>query len=246
MATNKSEKNKTDKNDLAHSLAENLNKEFKDIGKVAYFIGEEETPTDVDDWISTGSTMLDLAISNRPHGGIPVGRIIEINGLEASGKSLLAAHILANTQKRDGVAVYIDTENALSMDFLRAIGIDISKMVYTQLDTVEQIFSAIDKIINEVREAHKDKLVTIVVDSVAAATTTGELEGDYSKEGWNTDKAIIISRALRKITRLIGKQKICVVLTNQLRQKLGVMFGDPWCVDPYTTKIKIRYKLNEK
>ena len=102
--------------DLASVLADNLNKKFKSSNyKVAYFLeGDTDAPSEVSEWISTGSTMLDLAISNRPNGGLPVGRIIEITGLEASGKSLLAAHALADTQRKGGMAVYIDTENAIS------------------------------------------------------------------------------------------------------------------------------------
>ena len=93
---------------LAKSLADSLNKKFKDTNKVAYFLdGSDSTPTDIKEFISTGSSTLDLAISNKPNGGIAVGRITEINGLESSGKSLLGAHILAETQKKDGVAVYI-------------------------------------------------------------------------------------------------------------------------------------------
>lgn len=216
------------KDDLASSLADELNKEFKDEGTVAYFIGGENTPTDVSEWTSTGSSLLDLAISNRPYGGFPIGRIIEITGLEASGKSLLASNVIAETQKKGGVSVYIDTENAMSIEFLQAIGIDTKKMVYVQLDTVESIFSAIENIINKIRDSNKDKLVSIVVDSIAAATTEDEKSGDYDKDGWATGKAIIISKALRKITRLIGKERICLVFTNQLREKLGVMFGDKY------------------
>ena len=105
------------KDDLAGVLADSLNKKFKDY-KVAYFLdGAQETPTDIKEFISTGSTMLDLAISNRPNGGIAVGRITELNGLESSGKSLVGAHLLAETQKKGGVAVYIDTETAVSEDF---------------------------------------------------------------------------------------------------------------------------------
>lgn len=235
------------KEDLALSLADTLNKKFKSDGQVAYFIGGENTPTDVTEWVSTGSSMLDLAISNRPHGGTPVGRIIEVNGLESSGKSLVAGHILAETQRKGGVAVYIDTENALSMEFLEAIGIDVSKMLYIALDTVEQIFDAMESIINKVRESNKDRLLTIVVDSLAAATTSNEKEADYSKAGWNTDKAIIVSAAFRKITRLIGKERICVVMTNQLRQKMGVMFGDPWTTSggkglPFHASVRLRLK----
>ena len=97
------------RDELAGVLADTLNKQFKDM-KVAYFLdGSDTTPTDIKDFVSTGSTMLDLAISNKPNGGIAVGRITELNGLESSGKSLLGAHMLAETQKKGGVAVYIDT-----------------------------------------------------------------------------------------------------------------------------------------
>ena len=216
------------RDDLAGTLADTLNKKFSDV-KVAYFLdGTEETPTDLTEWISTGSSLLDLAISNRPNGGIPVGRITEITGMEASGKSLISAHLLANTQKKDGLAVYIDTENALNEEFARAIGIDVSKMLYIQLETVEDIFEVIESIIMKVRESSKDRLVTIAVDSVAAATTKLEQAADYEKDGWATAKALVLSKAMRKITQLIGRQRICLVFTNQLRQKLGVSFGDPW------------------
>ena len=216
------------RDNLANVLADSLNKKFKDF-KVAYFLdGSEDTPTDLTEWISTGSSVLDLAIANRPNGGIPVGRITEITGMEASGKSLLSAHILANTQKKGGTAVYIDTENAMNEEFLRAIGVDVSKMLYIQMETVEDIFEVIETIILKARESDKDKLVSIVVDSVAAASTKVESEADYGKDGWATSKAIVMSKAMRKITNLIGRQRIACVFTNQLRQKLGVMFGDPW------------------
>lgn len=214
---------------LASILADSLNKTFKDYDKVAYSLdGSEETPTDLNDWVSTGSPTLDLALSNRPNGGYPVGRIIEIVGWEASGKSLLASHALAETQKLGGLATYIDTENALNVDFLQAIGVDVSKekFVYVQLETAEEVFEAMENIITKVRASNKKRLVTIVVDSVAGASTKAEIEGDYDKDGWSTGKAIIISKAMRKITNLIGKERILVIFTNQLRQKLGVTFGD--------------------
>jgi recombination protein RecA len=222
----KAKKNKRD--ELASVLADSLNKQFKGM-KVAYFLdGAEDTPTDLTEWISTGSSILDLAISNRPNGGLPVGRITEITGMEASGKSLLAAHLLANTQKKGGLAVYIDTENAMNEEFLTAIGMDISKMLYIQLETVEDIFEVIENIILKVKESDKNRLVTIAVDSVAAATTKVEQAQDYDKEGWATSKAIVLSKGMRKITQLIGRERVALIFTNQLRQKLGVMFGDPW------------------
>jgi recombination protein RecA len=215
--------------DLAGLLADSLNKQNKD-GKIAYFLDDDsaDAPTNVKDWLSTGNAMLDVAISNRPYGGLPVGRITEITGLEQSGKSLLSAHLLAETQRKGGVAVLIDTETAVSREFLEAIGVDISKLLYVSVDTVEGIFEACETIIEQVRKGDKDRLVTIVVDSVAAASSKKEMEADYDKDGYATDKAIIISKAMRKITNMIGRQSIALVFTNQLRQKMNAMFGDPW------------------
>ena len=213
--------------ELADILATELNKQSKE-SKVAFFLNDDEAPTNVDGWISTGCAMLDVAVSNRPYGGLPVGRITEITGLEQSGKSLVSAHLLAETQKQGGVAVLIDTETAVSREFLEAIGVDVSKLLYVTADSVEQIFDFTETIITKVRETSKDKIVTIVVDSVAAASTTNELAADYKKDGYATDKAIIISKAMRKITNMIGRQKISLVFTNQLRQKMNAMFGDPW------------------
>ena len=235
------------RDELAGVLADTLNKQFKDM-KVAYFLdGTDSTPTDIKEFVSTGSTMLDLAISNKPNGGIAVGRITELNGLESSGKSLLGAHMLAETQKKGGVAVYIDTETAVSTEFLSAIGVDVDNMLYLHLETVEDIFAAIEEITAKVRESDRDRLVTILVDSLAAASTKVEMEADFDKDGWATSKAIIISKAMRKITQMIGRQQIALVFTNQLRQKLGVMFGDPWTTSggkalPFHASTRIRLK----
>ena len=235
------------RDELAGVLADTINKQFKDM-KVAYFLdGTDTTPTDIKDFVSTGSTMLDLAISNKQDGGIAVGRITELNGLESSGKSLLGAHMLAETQKKGGVAVYIDTETAVSTEFLTAIGVDVDNMLYLHLETVEDIFHAIEEIVAKVRESDRDRLVTILVDSLAAASTNVEMEADFDKDGWATSKAIIISKAMRKITQMIGRQQIALVFTNQLRQKLGVMFGDPWTTSggkalPFHASTRIRLK----
>jgi recombination protein RecA len=209
--------------------------------------GTDSKATDIKEFVSTGSTMLDLAISNKPNGGIAVGRITELNGLESSGKSLLGAHMLAETQKKGGVAVYIDTETAVSTEFLSAIGVDVDNMLYLHLETVEDIFAAIEEITAKVRESDRDRLVTILVDSLAAASTKVEMEADFDKDGWATSKAIVISKAMRKITQMIGRQKIALVFTNQLRQKLGVMFGDPWTTSggkalPFHASTRIRLK----
>lgn len=377
--SNTVKKETSQRDDLIELLAGELNKSNKDGGKVAYFLDEQENPADISDWISTGSSMLDLAISNRPHGGLPVGKLAEFNGLEGcvtedtkikviidtgnikeitvgevesllvdgknvkvmtrndkfveitnfvdkglldtyqvvldtgisikvsrehkfftntgwvetrdlkhgdsriycdddkyhtvnfvdfigkhrivdisvnsdehsyygngmlnhnTGKSLVSAHVVANTQKKGGIAVVIDTENSAAPEFWKSLGVDLSKLLYVQCETVEDIFEKIEQMIGIVRKSNKDRILTIIVDSVAAASTTVELESDHGKDGYATGKSIIISKAMRKVTTMIGRQKVLIVFTNQLRQNINAMaFGDKYCVDPYTTKIKIR------
>lgn len=215
-----------DKSELVNELTKTLNKKYKG-EKIAYnLVKDEDSPANVSEWISTGSTTLNLAISNRKHGGYPVGRIIEITGWEQSGKSLLAAHAMVSTQQKGGLAVYIDTETSASWEFWKAIGVDVDKVLYIPVDTIERVFEVMESIIEKIRASDKDRLVTIIVDSVAAATTENEQASDYNKDGWNTDKAIIMSKSMRKITNMIGRERICCIFTNQLREKLGVMFGD--------------------
>lgn len=246
MAKSKNKVELTD--ELGSSIAETINKQFKSQNlKTAYFLeGDEDAPTIVKEWISTGSTILDLAISNRKNGGFPVGRVCEITGLEQSGKSLLAAHTLLSTQKRGGLAVYIDTENALSTEFLSAIGLNLKEMLYIPLETVEDIFETVETIIEKVRSSDKDRLVTIVVDSIAGASTKTEMAADFDKDGYATAKALIISKAMRKITNLIGRERICLIFTNQLRQKLNApAFSDPWTTPggkgiPFHASVRIR------
>ena len=215
---------------LAVELADGLNKKFKNTGyQTAFFLdGDTKAPSEVKGWVGSGSSMLDLAISNRKEGGFPIGRISEITGLEASGKSLLAAHALANCQKAGGLAIYIDTENAISREFLEAIGLDLNKMLYVPLETIEDIFEAIESIVIKIRESNKDRLVTIVVDSVMGASTKIEMAKEFDKDGYATSKAIILSKGMRKLTNMIGRNKICLIFTNQLRTRLGVAFGDPY------------------
>jgi recombination protein RecA len=242
-------KSKSDLSDeLGGLIAETINKQFKAQNvKTAYFLeGDSDAPTIVKEWVGTGSTMLDLAISNRKYGGFPVGRVSEITGLEQSGKSLLAAHALLNTQKKGGLAVYIDTENAIATEYLSAIGLNLKDMLYIPLETVEDIFETVDVIIDKVRSSDKDRLVTIVVDSIAGASTKTEMAADFDKDGYATAKALIISKAMRKITNLIGRERICLIITNQLRQKLNApAFSDPWTTPggkgiPFHASVRLR------
>lgn len=222
---------KIERDDLLSSLADELNKKNKEGGKVAFFLDENDDPSSISDWISTGSSMLDLAISNRPNGGLPVGRMVELNGLEGTGKSLISAHIVADTQRKGGRAIVIDTETSAAPEFWKSLGVNLKNLLYIPAETVEDIFDKIEQSIAYVRKKELDTLLTIIVDSVAGASTKTELESEHGKTGYATDKSIIISKAMRKITNMIGKQKVLIVFTNQLRQNLNAMaFGDKYIV----------------
>ena len=238
----------TSKSELLAGLAEIINKTVTDQGKVAFFLDKEDDPSNVTDWISTGNSELDLAISNRPNGGLPVGRIVEVSGEEASGKSLLVAHALADTQKKGGTAILFDTETALSKEYLETIGVNISELLVVSLNTVEDIFDSIEKLITKLREGKSNQLVTVVIDSIAAMTTKDEQEQSYAKEGFGTAKAYLLSKAFRKITGMIGTQRILFICTNQLREKIGfVGAGDKWITPggkalPFHASVRIRRK----
>ena len=168
---------KTAQASLVNDLRNELNKAAKE--NIAYDL-HGDNPTDVKTWISTGSTLLDYIISNRRDGGIPVGKLTTIAGESASGKSLIVTQILANTQKMGGVAVYIDTENAASPDFMEQLGLDTkNNFLYVQPGTIEEVFETIERLIGRLREKAPDKLVCIVWDSVAGTPVKAEVEGDY-------------------------------------------------------------------
>mgnify|MGYP003433689556 FL=1 len=227
MAKKKVEETTSDRqDDIGSNILSLINKQFKDEpDNVAAFLSDPNI-SDITDWIDTGSTELNLAVSNRRNGGWPVGRITEIYGGEASGKSLLAAYAIRNTQKKGGIGVYFDTEAATSRDFFNVIGVDGNKMLLVNMDLIEHIMESIENIVEKVRRTDKDKILTIVVDSIMGATTKVEMESGFDKDGWNTAKAIILSKSLRKLTTMLSRQKVCLILINQIRDKLGVTFGD--------------------
>ncbi|MBP7459660.1 MAG: recombinase RecA [Candidatus Delongbacteria bacterium] len=167
--------------------------------------------------ISTGSIRLDAALGV---GGVPRGRIIEIYGPESSGKTTLAFHIIAEAQKRGGIAAIIDAEHAVDPSYARRLGTDIDNLLISQPDTGEQ---ALDIAETLVRSGAID---VIVVDSVAALVPRAEIEGDMGDAHMGL-QARLMSQALRKLTGSISKSKTCAVFINQVREKIGVMFGNP-------------------
>jgi len=346
---------------LARSIASTLNRSNSGgSGKIAHFLNDNDSPTNVSRFVPTGSTVLDMLISNKPDGGLPVGKIVEFYGLPAcihpstkidvrvdgnhktcsaakiqglldqsslvevptkndewtqvtdfvhkgiqksyrvitdsgdsivvsenhlfftnqewvytkdldphqhqimsqdglvdiaviesagmqptvditvdhpdqcyfaqnmlhhnTGKSLIASHVLAHTQKMGGLAVYIDTESAAKPEFLETIGIDLNNLVYIAQNRAEHIFAVIEKCIQKVKKEDSDRFITVVVDSIAGMTTENEDSADYAKEGYATDKAIILSKAMRKINKMIGSEQVLLLFTNQVRHSMN-MYG---------------------
>ena len=189
----------------------------KDFGKEAIMrLGEKHSKEKVDA-IPTGALPLDIAIGI---GGIPRGRIVEIFGPESSGKTTLALCMVAETQKLGGIAAYIDAEHAMDPEYASKLGVDIENLLISQPDSGEQALEIADKL---VRSGAVD---IIVIDSVAALVPRAEIEGEMG-DSFMGLQARLMSQALRKLTSNISKSKTSIVFINQLRQKIGVMWGNP-------------------
>ncbi|NQV13403.1 MAG: recombinase RecA [Parcubacteria group bacterium] len=165
----------------------------------------------------TGSVSLDIALGV---GGIPRGRVIEIYGPESSGKTTLAQHIVASVQKAGGVAAFVDAEHALDPDYAKKIGVDVKNLLISQPETGEQALEIVETL---VRSSGVD---VVVIDSVAALTPRAEIEGDMGDSHMGL-QARLMSQALRKLTSVISKSNTTVVFLNQIRMKIGIVFGNP-------------------
>ena len=229
--------------DFTNELIKEINKKHQD--KIAFNLGSDAAPTNINRWISTGSRMLDAVVSNTSKGGLPEGRIVEIQGPPSIGKSHIGFELAKSTQRHGGIVVYIDTENATSLDNLRGLGIKVnSQFVFVQTACTEEIFEVAEQAIMKARQLKKDVPVTIIWDSVAASSPKAELEGDYDQNSIGL-QARVLGKGLRKITQLIANQKVLFVLFNQQRQKIGVMYGDPTTTPggaaiPYACSTRIR------
>ena len=169
------------------------------------------------DVISTGSIALDLALGV---GGLPRGRVVEIYGPESSGKTTLALHVIAEAQKAGGTAAFVDVEHALDPTYAQALGIDLDNLLVAQPDTGEQALDIAEMLVRS------NAVDVVVVDSVAALVTKAELEGDMGDTHVGL-QARLMSQALRKLTSAISRSKCVMIFINQLREKIGVMFGSP-------------------
>lgn len=169
------------------------------------------------DAISTGSISLDAALGV---GGVPRGRIIEIYGPESSGKTTICLHIISEAQKKGGMAAFIDTEHALDTSYAQKLGVDVSNLLISQPEYGEQALEICETLVRS------NALDVIVVDSVAALTPRAEIEGEMGDSMMGM-QARLMSQALRKLTAAVAKSKVVLIFTNQLRDKIGVMFGSP-------------------
>jgi len=167
--------------------------------------------------ISTGSPSLDIALGI---GGVPRGRVIEIYGPESSGKTTLALHIVANAQKDGGIASFVDAEHALDPSYAKKIGVNIEDLLISQPDNGEQALEIVETLVRS------NSVDVIVVDSVAALTPRAEIEGDMGDSHMGL-QARLMSQALRKLTSIVAKSNVIVIFINQIRMKIGVVFGNP-------------------
>ncbi len=201
----------------AKALESVLGQIEKQFGKGAIMrLGDEPTSRNIES-ISTGALDLDIALGI---GGIPKGRILEIYGPESSGKTTVTLHMIAEAQKDGGVAAFIDAEHALDPVYAKAIGVDTDNLILAQPDTGEQALEIVDAL---VRSGAVD---IIVIDSVAALVPKAEISGEMGDSHMGL-QARLMSQALRKLTGVINKSKTSVIFINQLRMKIGVMFGNP-------------------
>src|SRR5690242_15058112 len=206
-----------DNNDRKRALEAALSQIDRAFGKGSVMkLGQREKAVDADA-VSTGSLGLDIALGI---GGLPRGRVVEVYGPESSGKTTLALHVVAEIQKCGGIAAYVDAEHALDPGYAKKLGVDIDELLISQPDTGEQALEITDTL---VRSGAVD---IVVVDSVAALTPRAEIEGDMG-DSLPGLQARLMSQALRKLTGSISKSKCIVIFINQIRMKIGVMYGSP-------------------
>lgn len=198
------------------SLETTISKIEKDFGKGAIMRLGDKTGVGVES-IPTGVLSLDVALGI---GGVPRGRIVEIYGPESSGKTTLAQHIIAEAQQKGGIAAFVDAEHALDPEYAKNLGVDIDQLLVSQPDTGEQALEITEELVRS------GAIDVIVIDSVAALVPKAEIDGEMGDPHMGL-QARLMSQALRKLTGIVGKTRTTVIFINQLRQKIGIMFGNP-------------------
>lgn len=203
--------------EMLTSLINDMNGKFSE----STMILEGTTKGQINLLVPSGNPALDKALG----GGYPAGRVVEIYGPESNGKTTVALHALAETQKMGGIAVFLDTEHALDKRRAKDIGVDITRLMYAQPETMELTFKYVEQLIEKVKEKQPDRLITVVWDSVAATPTESEVEGEYGDAVMGIH-ARIMSQAFRKITKQISEHNILFICINQIRDKMNVSYGE--------------------
>ncbi len=203
----------TSKNEAVQRVIAQIEKQY---GQGAIMQMDEQQYARIEG-IETGSLSLDIALGGK---GIPRGRVTELFGPESSGKTTLALHIIASAQRAGGIAAFIDAEHALDTTWAKRLGVDVSSLLVSQPDTGEQALDIVEMLVSS------NSVDIIVVDSVAALTPKAEIEGEMGDSHMGL-QARLMSQAMRKLTSIINKSKTSLVFINQIRMKIGVMFGNP-------------------
>ncbi len=208
--------NSTEKEKAIHLALQSIEKQFGK-GSILRLGEKDSTPRTAADVIPSGSVSLDLALGI---GGYPRGRIVEIYGPESSGKTTLTLHAIAEAQKKGGIVAFIDAEHALDVQYAKRLGVKVEDLLVSQPDTGEQALEIAESLVRS------NAIDVVVIDSVAALVPKAELEGEMGDAQMGA-QARLMSQALRKLTALVSKSKTLLIFINQIRMKIGVMFGNP-------------------
>ncbi len=212
--TDKTQQNNPEREKALNVAMQNIEQKF---GKGSIMKLGDRPKISGSNTISTGSLSLDIALGI---GGVPRGRVIEIFGPEASGKTTLALHIIAEAQKNNGIAAFIDAEHALDPNYAKNIGVNIDELIISQPDTGEQALEITESLVRS------NAVDVIVIDSVAALVPKAEIEGNMG-DSYMGLQARLMSQALRKLTAIISKSRTTTIFVNQIREKIGIFFGNP-------------------
>lgn len=206
---------------VTKSVARDLTDDLVEMGLDVSLLSSEDSPCVITEWMSSGCLALDRVLG----GGFPVGRMTEIYGDTSTGKSLIVAQVAAMAQEDGHIVMMADSESAVSLPIMDAVGVDIDKLLYSNPDTVEEVFEQFEAGIELKAKKYPDELMVIIWDSVAATSVAQEMDADYGK-AFMGRHAGVISQSMRKIIRKVSKHRICMIFINQTRKKIGVLFGD--------------------
>lgn len=216
--------NTKEMDEFCSDLVNSINKQMGEVG--LYSISSDDSILQIKRFISTGSKQLDYIIANKPNGGLPEGRIVEIQGPPSIGKTHIAYEAIKRCQAQGGIGVFIDAENATSLDTLIGLGMKKTGLIYSDENIIEKIFSLIEGVVAKARTIKKDVPILIVWDSVAASSPKDESEADYEKNTIGL-AARVFSKGFRKLTPVLKENNVTLLLLNQQRMKIG-------CVNPNT------------